>query len=425
MRRNEEPSRLAQELRRASGPMLIFAVLSVVAVAVGAGIVNNLSGNKPWEKYDQYRVSFESLKGVVPSRTDMRLAGVRAGSITDTKVVDGRPVLTISLERKYSPLYRDARVVLRPQTPLEDMSIDITSRGSPRAGRLGEDEILPAKQTAAPVEVGRVLNIFDPDTRQRLGILLRQLGRGASDNGERLRAALAELGPFLETAGRMSRALADRRHQLARLVHNFERLSDVLARRDRQVSTLVRSGQQTVTALAGQRGPLGETLSALPGVLADMRSSFAELEATEAHLDPALRALLPAARALPDGADALQRLSLDAIPAFNALRRPVRSLRPLARTLRPTARQLAAALRPLKRQAPQIDRSTTLAVPCLPQIQSFLNRALSTTKWGDSGTYVVQVRTNLQQRYSLVEHLKEADWRILPPCFTGQKESGR
>ena len=67
--------------------------------------------------------------------------------------------------------------VIRLVTPLEDMYVDITSRGDKRAGVLSGNQILPAGQAVSPVQISSVLDSFDSDTRARLSTLLNQPGR--------------------------------------------------------------------------------------------------------------------------------------------------------------------------------------------------------------------------------------------------------
>lgn len=417
--------RVKLELRRSIGPAVLFVLLVVGGVLTAANIIRNLAGDKPWVDYRQYQVAVENAKGVTPGRVELRIAGVKAGSIKQARVIDGRPVLTLNVEKKYAPLYRDAQVRIRPVTPLEDMYVDIESRGHRSAGEIGSDEILSARETVSPVEVGRVLNVFEPDTRRRLASLLEGLRRGTDDNGDRLRAAFVQIAPFLRQTGRMSEALASRRRQLARLIHNFGGLSEALATRDEQLAGFVQHGQETVTELARNDGPLNETIAQLPPMLSSLQSSFARLEATEDHLDPAIAALHPVAERLPEGLDALQRVSRDATPALNALRKPVRTLRPLARTLRPTARDVHAAFRPLERQSKQIDSATKLPLPCLKELGKFPSRIMSLTKFSDNvgdatKTPVAQIRVGAVgvDIHSAGGVLKDPAWTTQQPCFT-------
>jgi phospholipid/cholesterol/gamma-HCH transport system substrate-binding protein len=353
--------RLKLELKRAAGPGLLYVLLIVAGLLTAADIISNLAGVKPWRSYTKYQVAFADVKGVIPGSTTLRLAGVEVGTVTGAKLENGRPVLTLSLESQYAPLYRDAVMQLRPVTPLEDMYVDITSRGHQSAGKLTDKEILDTPPSASPVAIGAILDARDPNTRARLTTLLDQLGSGLSDGGAKLRASFQTIAPFLLVAKQMSGALAQRHVELARLVHNFSGLSQELALRDAQLSGLIRYADSTLGVLAQQDAPFASTLNELPPTLATMSSTFARLRTTENALDPALRSLGPVASALPSGLDALSRFSQDATPALTALRPAVRQLQPLAVVLKPTSQALVGALTQLRSEAPQLDRTTALA----------------------------------------------------------------
>jgi ABC-type transporter Mla subunit MlaD len=167
-----------------------------------------------------------------------------------------------------------------------------------------------------------VLDTLQADTRTRLAVLLDQLGRGLSDGGARLRAGFAQIAPFLVVARQMAGDLAERRVQLARLIHNFGGIAQVLALRDRELTGFVREADATLGALARTNAPLSATLQALPPTFGVMETAFARLRAAETTLDPALRSLQPVANALPAGLSALSRFSVAATPALRVLRRP-------------------------------------------------------------------------------------------------------
>lgn len=411
--------RIKLEIKRASGPFLLFVLLVVAGLATGADIVRNLAGDKPWVDYKAYRVAFTDTKGVVPSRAELRLAGVKAGSIKKSELVNGQAVLTINLEKKYAPLYKDAKVRIRPVTPLEDMYVDIESRGHKTAGELG-DAILPAQRTISPVQIGSVLDVLDKGTRTNVATLLNQLGKGLQDGGQNLRWSFVQIAPFLRSAQRLSTALADRRRHLAALVHQFGGITGELSQHDRQLASFVKQADQTLGELATQDAPFRGTIEQLPGTLAAMRSSFANLRDTEEALDPALESLQPVAEDLPKGLDSLSRFSTAATPALQALRPSARSIRPLARALRPTSQDLSASLTLLQKEAPQIDEFTKKTVPCLPETSQLLSRAMSFTKFGDAnkfGANVGDARADVRVSFMTFGELtKDPAWKLYTPC---------
>ncbi|EHN11001.1 MCE-family protein Mce6D [Patulibacter medicamentivorans] len=409
--------RLKLELRRATVPGLLFLGLCVAGLFTAVNIVRNLAGDKPWVDYVQYKVAFDNVEGVVPGRHELRIAGVKAGSIADSRLEHGHPVLVLKVEKKYAPLHTNAKVVIRPVTALEDMYVDIVSRGTKSAPVLQASATLPATRTKSMVEVGRVLNVLDEDTRPRLATLLTQLARGTDDRGERMRQAFAQLGPFLEVATQLGDTLNGRRASLARLVHNFGNVTEVLATRDRQLAGFVDQGSKTLATLAQHDRSLSATIGQLPGTLGELRTTFANVRRTETTLDSALRSLRPVAKALPSGLDSLSAFSKDATPAIRSLRPAMRSLVPLAQELPNTAATGERALAPLAKQAKQLDHGTTLLQPCLPLVSTFLNRLNSLLKFGDGG-YVPDARASvIVDFHTPLELLKDPDWRIAPPCF--------
>lgn len=417
--------RLKLELRRAAIPFIMLVVLFVVGFANASNIIRNLAGQKFWKDYTEYRVAFENPEGVVPQRHELRIAGVKSGYIKETKLLGGkRAVLTLAVDKKDAPLYNDAKVEIRPVTPLEDMYIDITSRGTEKAGELKSGEngrILPQQQTESMVEVGRILNVLDADARPRLKSILTQFSRGLGDDGEQLKRAFAELGPFLVNAKEMSEVLNERRKHVRSLVGNLAETTEVLGDRDRQLTSLIRNGRDSVEELANNDAPLAATLRNLPPTVNSLRSALGSLQATEDRLDAAFRALRPTAKTLPSGFKSLREFSRDADPAVVALRPAARALRPLARQLRPTANTLSKTFPLLRDQAPVLDKATDkLAQPrCRKVIGELLTGVASMMKFNVGGLKgSAQARADVVTGFTLPGGLvKNPGWFIEPPCY--------
>ena len=421
--------RLKLEAKRASGPFFLFLVVLVGGLYSTVHIVRNLAGDKPWVSYEPYKVAFSDAKGVVPTRAELRLAGVKAGSVKDSELINGQSVLTLNVEKKYAPLYKDARVRIRPITPLEDMYVDILSRGTPEAGELG-DGILPVERTVSPVQIGNVLDTFDRPTRENLSSLLNQLGRGLDDGGKDLEWAFQEMGPFFQNAAEVLDVLADRRENFRRFITDFGSIAEELGEKDRQLAGFVKDGERVLGELAAKDAPFAATIAQLPGTLQTMQRSFANLRATEEILDPALQSLRPVAEKLPSGLKSLDEFATDASPALRALRTPVRELRPLTRALRPTSQSLVGVFDQLNTQAPQLDKGAEMAIPCLEVAGQFLSRAMSATKLGDvavpSGAYsAANFRADVHVDISSFgEFVPDPNWKRFVPCHYEDKVTG-
>jgi virulence factor Mce-like protein len=374
MSRSAGRDRVMLELRRSTGPGILFLLLIVAGVFTAVFIVRNLAGDKPWVSYATYKVGFDNVKGIVPGRVELRIAGVKAGSVANTELVKGQAVMTIKVEKKYAPLHTDAKISIRPVTALEDEYVDITSRGSANAPVLGKNQILPETQTKSQVEVGRVLNVLDSDTRARFSSLIDQLGAGTKDRGAKMREGFAQLGPFLEVATKLGDVLKERKANTARLVHNLGNITQVLQTRDQQLAGFVDNGGKLLGTLAQHDGTLSSTIAQLPGTLSNLQATFANVRQTTTPLDSAVKSLSPVAKSLPKGLDSLSEFSKDATPAVRSLRPSVRALMPLARELPKTAANGSDAITPLVNQMTQLHHGTTVVKPCLPMVEALLNR---------------------------------------------------
>ena len=380
--------RVRLEARRAGRPLAIYVVAVLAALVVVAQIARNIHVTLPGAHPYRVRLAVDDARGVSPGRQEVRLAGVVVGRITGSDLVGGRPVLTLTIDRRYAPIYRDARVRLRPQTPLNDMYVDIEKRGHKSAGALGDMQTLSAQRTQVPVNIAEVLDVFDERNRTRMRAALDELGRGLPDHGADLRVAFGELVPFLDAARRMTQETADRRGLTRRLVHNLRLLTEELASRDGQLVRLVNTGDASLGTLAANDRSLSALIAELPPTLARLRHSFSTLRGTLDPLDSALVALDPTAGALEPGLRSLRSFALEARPALDALREPVRRLVPLATTLRPTAASLRRAFASLRPQAPRLDRVTARIVPCESAVQGFFQWTPSVFKLGDAhGAY--------------------------------------
>ncbi|HEX6391678.1 MAG TPA: MlaD family protein [Solirubrobacteraceae bacterium] len=378
-------ARTRMQLRRARRSMVVIAVGVAAALASIALIVSQISGGTPLEGKQRVRVAVDSAKSVLPGKNEVRWAGVVVGRITDVELEGDRAVLTAEIaEDEARTVYRDATLRLRPQTALNDMYLDVTSAGTPRAGEATDDTILDAGQAQTSVDVAEVLNVFSTSVSDRLHQALAELSVGLPDGGAQLRSAFAELVPFLRSADRLASVIARRDAVTRRLVSRVGQITDELARRDRALARLVQSAGGTFQTLGERREDLDRTLRELPPALTQVRGSLGRLQGTLRETRPALAALRPAARRLPSGLTALRSLSSDLDPALRAVRPAIDALRPLARDLAPTAASLAGAFAALEPQAPRLDRVTAQVARCKTEVQKFFAWTMSVFKFGNA-----------------------------------------
>lgn len=377
-------NRVTLEIKRAAVPFVAWIALCVCAALALGWVLTNEVFQAPWKSYTYIRAAFGSVKGVLPGQQEVRLAGVRVGVIESESLVHGIPVLTLAVEQKYGPVYRNAHLELRPQTPLDDMYVSLW-RGTSSAGPLPAGAILPLWQTGEPVDAGDVLQAFNASTRTELRNLLVGFGKGMGDGGASLNAAFAQAVPFLDVARQVATEIAVRRGRLAQLVSLTGQLTGAIGERDRQLTGLIRSSDSVLAMLARQDVPFGPMLHALPATLTALQTAFTNVGQARTMLDPALVALRPAAQALDPALSALSTISGELRPAARALDPAVTSLVPLAGSLPPLSRGLASSLGTLRPQVPDFSLVTRQLAVCQRAYRDFFIHTLSLFKLNDNG----------------------------------------
>jgi phospholipid/cholesterol/gamma-HCH transport system substrate-binding protein len=338
------------QLRRYGRYLLILIGLMVIGTAAGFYILLQQRLPNPFQTFYQVNAAFPSAAAVVPGLGEpVNVAGVHVGEITDTSLQNGQGIIHMEIDPKKMPhLYNDASAVLVPNTPLDDMQVDITP-GHKSMGILKSGATLMIGQSTSPVNSDDLLDALDTDTRTWFTSLITELNNGTQGRGKDIRALLMNLGPTSTQLRQVGDLLAGRRQELASLVHNLGVLSQATSAKDAQIRTVVQAGDATISAIAGQDVALRASIAKLPGTLATTRSTLTDLTTFSNQLGPTATALIPTARKLPQTLRGTQTLiqgaavlPLNQIPQFEA------AVLPLAKLLPSVATNLSQTLPPLK-----------------------------------------------------------------------------
>lgn len=392
-------ARIELEIKRAAGPAAIVLIGLAIGLGMALWLISNISRSTLADTYT-VRFAVDDATGVRANANDVRFKGVPVGTVTDVRMEGDQPVITAEIQSKYGRIYRDARAELRPNTPLQDMYLDIVDRGTPQAGEVDDGEELAPSQVKTPVKISDVLNIFRRPQREYLRVLLDELGNGLQDRGVALRRLFAETAPLLAVAGDIARQVAERKRLVRRLVNRTATLSAELARRDDALRRLVKEGSAALATLQAGSGDLDATLRELPPAVRSADAALTTVHGILDDVDRALTALRPAVRLLPDALAGLRELGEDAEPAVRALNRPIRALVPLADVAQPLARDLERSLELLAPQIDTVDHTTEVAVKCKKGFQNFFQWNTSISKFGDSrgpaprGNLVISLQTS-------------------------------
>ena len=309
------------------------------------------------------RVELTDAQAVAPGQGQtVRVAGVRVGDITSAELHEGRAIVTLELDGEYDKLvHSDATVLLRPRTGLKDMFVELEP-GTKGAPLVPEGGLLRVASTAPDVDPDEILSALDQDTRSYLKLLIAGGGKGLDGRGLDLRKTLARFEPFHRDLARVSAAIARRRHNLTRLVHNYSELMNELGDRDGELVRLVRASERVLDTFASEDVNLSKTISKLPPALGQTERTFGKLDGYSRVLGPTLESLRPTFRSLARANVQVIPFAREGEPIVREQVRPfVRTARPYVGDLRPTAELLSAGTPDLTRAFHELNRFFNIA----------------------------------------------------------------
>ena len=331
---------------------VVFGLLALVAVAALVIVVTSGSG----EGKHLVRAEFKDASGLRPGSL-VRVSGASVGSVKTLKVTARNTALVeLSLDKDVTP-GAGAAAAIRPANLLGEKFVDLTIGDRSRPLR---PAIIPLGRTSTPVELDDVIDVLDPTTRGRLGLLLGELGIALGGRGADLAAALQAAPRTVADATDLFNHVTADTHVLQRLLGEAERVGAAIARERRPLGALVATGERALAAPAARRAQLASTLRTAPATLAQLRETLGRLDRAGSALQPAARGLRATAPTLQAALRALPGFERAAAPALATATDVAPSLARLGRQATPTVRRLqptTAALRGLAGDAEPLTRT--------------------------------------------------------------------
>lgn len=336
------------------GRLSILVQLAAVVIFLGYVLIN--TGVRPPFVSDPYEleIAFRDASGLdEDNRSTVAVAGIESGRVIEVRLEGEQAVATVELdEEARGRVFADATAEIRPINAINQLLVNIDP-GSPSAGPLPEGRRIAAERTGTHVQLDRILEVLDTDTRAFLQIVIAEADRALRGRGGELRSALGRLGDLTDPAVEVTDALADRRRLLSRLVEDLDVVFAQLAERGGRLAEVVAAGQETLAVTGANEQELAAAVRALPATMAAAQRALIGGRRLSRPLIPALDRLGAAAQPLPETLRETRAFVPDARALLADIdqltrdgRRPVRRLSSVARDLEPTA---AAARRPVRR----------------------------------------------------------------------------
>jgi phospholipid/cholesterol/gamma-HCH transport system substrate-binding protein len=235
--------------------LVVFLIVTAAATYVlGATIANTGYGST-----ETYRADFTDVSGL-QTGDDVRIAGVRVGSVTGIKIVRHDTAQVSFSLAKSRPLPTSVIAQLRYRNLIGQRYLDIEpGPGNPNA-MMRPGQVIPNAQTRPAVDLTVLFAGFRPLFQGLDATSINKL------SGEIIAALQGEGGSLdllFSTLGDLTNSLADKDQLIGEVVDNLAGVLTTVGDRDVELSNLIAELQRFVSGLAQDRSSIG---SAIDGI---------------------------------------------------------------------------------------------------------------------------------------------------------------
>jgi virulence factor Mce-like protein len=365
----------------------LAAICAICVAGIGALIAGPVASSGTAADSMHVDALFHNAAGLV-SGEDVKIAGVAAGVVKSVELTPDRLALVeMEVLRPFAPFRADARCEVRSQSLIGERFIQCDP-GTPAAGplepRTDGTPTVPADQNTAPIDLDLLYGVFRAPYRERLAIILNELGAGLAGRGEDLNTIIRSANPSLAEARRVLTILNGQRADLKRGIEQTDRVLAAVAAHPSSIGRFIDKLAAVSERFGRNDGALAESTARLPALLGQAEPALRQLDSLSVEALPVVRNLRRSSRGVSGLANQLGPLSrvarptlarlgetavhgreaLDqSLPFLGSLRRTLVELRPIT----PTARALVSSL---------VERGGTEGL-----LRFFYNSALATSRF--------------------------------------------
>jgi phospholipid/cholesterol/gamma-HCH transport system substrate-binding protein len=339
----------------------LVPILLVLAVIV-VGVVLVVSRDD--EQGYQVRAIFDNAGFVIPGE-DVKIAGVKVGKVASLDVTeDFKAAVVLEIDEPgYQDFRADASCIVRPQNLIGERFVECkptqprsaTAAPPPPLREVDGQRLLPVSNTMQTVDIDLIGNTMREPERERLSLILNELGTGLAGRGKDLNEVIRRANPALQETDKVLEILARQNTQLEQLAVNSDTVLAPLARDRARVASSIRNTSEVAKATAEKRAALEDDIETLPRfldelqptmvrlgslsdqttpVLADLHARAGDINNIVRRLGPFSAAALPAVDSLGEAAKTGTQAVTDARPVIADLRALAKEIRPVGVTLR-------------------------------------------------------------------------------------------
>jgi virulence factor Mce-like protein len=337
---------------------LVLIVGVFVVVATGA---SNQSST------GTYKIQLDNAFGLVTG-ADFKVAGVPAGTINaidlPKQCINGKggcyAVVTVQVTKGgFGQFHQDVTCVSRPESLIGEYYIDCNPGSTGPVLKPGS--LISVSHTQSTIPADLVQNIMRLPYRERLTLIINELGAAAAGRSGDLQQALQRAVPALTETDNLLALLGNDSHTLQNLTHDSNTVITALANNSVGVKRFIDMANRTAVASATQQSNLQQSWARLPALLSQLRPAMAKLRTSVVTNTPVLQNLHASAGQLDRLFRDLPGFSRSALPSFKSLGQASVTGRTAVIAARPTITDLNKFAKP----TPELGKNLGIVLPNL------------------------------------------------------------
>lgn len=237
---------------------LIKLISFIVVTSLATGVLVVLIGNISFESTRQYKAIFSDATGVVKG-DDIRVAGVKVGSVKDVEIYDRTKARVTFTVRDETAVTQTSTAQIRYRNLVGQRYISLT-KGEGDSAELSGDSTIPMSRTEPALDLTVLFNGFkplfaalSPADVNKLSYEIIQVFQGEGGNIEGL----------LRSTGSVTQTLANRDQLIGDVITNLNSVLVTVGDRDQELSDLIVQFRGFIGGLAEDKDAILDSLDSI------------------------------------------------------------------------------------------------------------------------------------------------------------------
>lgn len=361
------------------------ALATAAVVVIGGALwAATASASSPYS----VKLVFDAAPSVLKGEK-VEVGGFVAGKVLSVKAVDGKAMVTVSLDSAHSPLRDGTTASIEWKALLGERIVNITP-GASSAAALPSGALVGG--TNNRVELDQVLAALDAPTRAHLKGLVGQLDSVVAGNEGQTNDTIATVGPTIQALGQVLQGIGTDGPALHDLVTRLASMMSELDSHRAAIGSTISSLTAQQTSMATRQAQIQATLERLPATLAQAKATLDKVPATVKATDPLLAQLATATAKLPSVSNQLSPLLSDLVPTLQQLRPTIADLSVVLNGSPELLRSASLLLPQASSTLTSLEPALTFLRPYTPELTGFLSNWGSAAAGYDNQTHTTRVK---------------------------------